>query len=129
MKPPFTAIDHVQLAMPSGEEEAARRFYRDLLGMREVGKPRELAPRGGCWFESGAVAIHLGIERDFRPAQKAHPALNSADYAGLVSKLRAAGIEAREARDISGVRRCHIHDPFGNRIELIDGNPRANVSK
>jgi catechol 2,3-dioxygenase-like lactoylglutathione lyase family enzyme len=129
VKPPFNTIDHVQLAMPGGEEEAARSFYRDLLGMREVPKPRELAARGGCWFESGTVKIHLGIERDFRPAKKAHPALNSNDYGGLIARLRAAGVEASEARDISGVRRCHIHDPFGNRIELIDGNPQANADK
>ena len=112
--------------MPSGEEGTARSFYQDLLGMREVGKPPELERRGGCWFESGTVKIHLGIERDFRPAKKAHPALNATDYGSLVARLRAAGIEAHEARDISGVRRCHIHDPFGNRIELIDGNPQAN---
>ena len=71
---PFAAIDHVQLAMPAGEEETARRFYRDLLGMAEIPKPPELAKRGGCWFESGTVQIHLGVEQDFRPAQKAHPA-------------------------------------------------------
>jgi catechol 2,3-dioxygenase-like lactoylglutathione lyase family enzyme len=129
VNPPFTTIDHVQLAMPCGEEEAARSFYRDLLGMREAEKPPELATRGGCWFESGTVKIHLGIERDFRPAQKAHPALNATDYGGLISRLRAAGIEASEARDISGVRRCHIHDPFGNRIELIDQNSQASADK
>ena len=42
---PFTAIDHVQLAMPTGEEDAARRFFRDLLGMTEITKPTELAKR------------------------------------------------------------------------------------
>jgi len=126
VKSPFSAIDHVQLAMPAGEEEAARRFYRDLLGMGEVEKPRELETRGGCWFESGAVRIHLGVEPDFRPAKKAHPALDSTDYPALVSRLRAAGVEVREAGDVPGVRRCHIDDPFGNRIELIDPNPQAN---
>lgn len=121
MKPPFTAIDHVQLAMPSAEEEAARRFYSGLLGMREVAKPPELAKRGGCWFESGGVQIHLGVEKDFRPAKKAHPALRCADYDALVLKLRAAGTEVTEVDDIPGIRRAHIFDPFGNRIELIDG--------
>ena len=72
---PFTSIDHVQLAMPTGEEDTARRFYRDLLGMVEIPKPPELAKRGGCWFESGEVQVHLGVENDFRPAKKAHPGL------------------------------------------------------
>ena len=115
----FLAIDHVQLAMPAGEEGTARKFYSDVLGMNEISKPPELAKRGGCWFESGSVQIHLGVEDGFRPAKKAHPALRCTDYDGLVSKLRAAGIEVDEPNDIPGVRRCHIHDPFGNRIELI----------
>ena len=115
----FTSIDHVQLAMPVGGEDTARRFYRDLLGMVELAKPPELAKRGGCWFESGNVQIHLGVEKDFRPAKKAHPALRCRDYAGLIEQLRRLGVEINEPGDIPGVRRCHVHDPFGNRIELI----------
>jgi catechol 2,3-dioxygenase-like lactoylglutathione lyase family enzyme len=106
--------------MPAGEEEdTARRFYRDLMGMAEVPKPAELAKRGGCWFESDTVQIHLGIEKDFRPAKKAHPALRCRDYPGLIEQLRQGGVEVNEVDDTPGVRRCHIHDPFGNRIELI----------
>lgn len=116
---PFTSIDHVQLAMPSGEEDTARRFYRDLLGMVEIPKPAELARRGGCWFESGEVQVHLGVENDFRPAKKAHPGLRCRDYATLIAWLSHGGVEVVEVDDIPGVRRCHIHDPFGNRIELV----------
>jgi catechol 2,3-dioxygenase-like lactoylglutathione lyase family enzyme len=116
---PFTAIDHVQLAMPVGGEDAARQFYADLLGMAEIPKPAELVKRGGCWFESGVVQVHLGVEKDFRPAKKAHPALRCRDYAAFVLRLSKAGVEVNERGDIPGVRRCHIHDPFGNRIELI----------
>ena len=115
----FTAIDHVQLAMPAGEEEAARGFYRDLLGMVEIPKPAELAKRGGCWFESGSVQLHLGVEVDFRPAKKAHPALRCRDYDVLTSRLGAAGVEVKPDESIPAVRRCHVSDPFGNRIELI----------
>ena len=116
---PFTAIDHVQLAMPAGGEARARDFYVGLLGMIELPKPPELARRGGCWFESGAVQIHLGVEADFHPARKAHPALRCFDYDGLVHRLRAAGVEVHEDNNIPGVRRCFVSDPFGNRIELI----------
>jgi catechol 2,3-dioxygenase-like lactoylglutathione lyase family enzyme len=121
VKPPFTAIDHVQLAMPPGEEGAARRFYSGLLGMSEVTKPPELAKRGGCWFESGPVQVHLGVEKDFHPAKKAHPALQCVDYDTLISRLRSAQIEVNETQDIPGMRRSHVSDPFGNRIELIEG--------
>ena len=118
---PFTAIDHVQLAMPSGGEETARRFFVDLLGMIDVTKPPELAKRGGCWFASGDVQIHLGVEEDFRAAKKAHPAFRCGDYVGLTSRLRAAGVTAQDDHSIPGLRRCHVFDPFGNRIELIAG--------
>jgi catechol 2,3-dioxygenase-like lactoylglutathione lyase family enzyme len=117
----FAAIDHVQLAMPMGKEEDARRFYRDVLGMTEVPKPPELARRGGCWFESGSVQLHLGVEDDFRPAKKAHPALRCGNYEALLRRLRAANVEVHNAADIPGVTRCHIFDCFGNRIELIGG--------
>jgi catechol 2,3-dioxygenase-like lactoylglutathione lyase family enzyme len=115
----FSTIDHVQLAMPAGEEQKARAFYEGLLGMEEVPKPAELEQRGGCWFASGGVQLHLGVENDFRGAKKAHPALRCRDYARLLKRLREAGVEVNEPGDIPGVSRCHVHDPFGNRIELM----------
>jgi catechol 2,3-dioxygenase-like lactoylglutathione lyase family enzyme len=119
MQEPFISIDHVQLAIPRGAEEAARRFYGGVLGMREVDKPAELEKRGGCWFESGPVRIHLGVEEEFRPAKKAHPGLRCAEYEALLSRLREAGVDFQEDRNRPGVRRCHVSDCFGNRLELI----------
>jgi catechol 2,3-dioxygenase-like lactoylglutathione lyase family enzyme len=87
--------------------------------MVEVPKPPELAKRGGCWFQSGSVQVHLGVEEDFRPARKAHPALRCRDYDAITAHLRAAGVVIKDDDGIRGVRRCHISDPFGNRIELI----------
>lgn len=121
MGKPFSAIHHVQVAMPEGEEARAREFYAGLLGMTELAKPPELAKRGGCWFGSGAVQIHVGVDAEFRAARKAHPALRCRDFEALTARLRAAGVEIREDDRIPGVRRCHISDPFGNRIELISG--------
>ena len=115
----LSAIDHVQLAMPAGEEAKARAFYADLLGLTEVQKPPVLAARGGCWFERGPVRVHLGVEMDFRPAKKAHPALLVSDYDRFLARLSAAGVQITPDDANEGVRRCYIHDPFGNRIELI----------
>jgi catechol 2,3-dioxygenase-like lactoylglutathione lyase family enzyme len=117
--PSFTRIDHVHLAMPPGEEGRARAFFVGVLGMNESAKPENLAQRGGCWFASGDVQIHLGVEGEFRAARKAHPALRCSDYTRLLQHLRAKGIEVIEAADIPGVQRAHIFDPFGNRIELM----------
>ncbi len=105
--------------MPRGGEDQARAFYADLLGMVELPKPTELAKRGGCWFSSGKVQVHLGVEEEFRPARKAHPALRCVDYDGLTSRLRDADVSVTEDANIPTVRRCHISDPFGNRLELI----------
>ncbi len=120
----FLRIDHVQLAMPAGEEDKARAFYRDLLGMTELSKPPLLARRGGCWFSSGEVQIHLGVEKDFHPAKKAHPALQCTNYEGLVSKLKQARVEIVFDDNNPGVTRCYVHDPFGNRVELIETGNR-----
>ena len=118
---PFTAMDHVQLAMPPGGEDRARGFFGALLGMREVPKPAELAQRGGCWFGCGPGQIHLGVEVDFRPARKAHLALRCFDYDGLVARLRHSGVDVKSEDSIPGIERCYIADPFGNRMELIRG--------
>jgi catechol 2,3-dioxygenase-like lactoylglutathione lyase family enzyme len=115
----ITGFDHVQVAMPQGQEAAARAFYAGLLRMAELPKPPILALRGGCWFASGAAVLHLGVEASFTPARKAHPALLVEDLDGLATTLTAAGYECIPADgEIPGVRRFHTRDPFGNRIEF-----------
>src|ERR1700756_2847109 len=99
---PFSTIDHVQLAAPPGSEEQARSFFVAVLGMEEAPKPPLLAARGGVWFASGEVQIHIGIEEDFRPARKAHPALRCRDYDALLARLRETGVEVKEVDDIPG---------------------------
>ncbi len=113
------SIDHVQLAMPRGEEAAARAFYQGLLGLGEVPKPENLAARGGCWFERGPVRVHLGVEAEFRPARKAHPAFLVGDLDTLVQRLEQAGHACTADEPLAGYRRTYVHDPFGNRIELM----------
>ena len=112
-------VHHVQLAMPTGEETQARRFYGALLGLPEVDKPPELAARGGCWFETDRVRLHLGVEADFRPARKAHPALLVSDLQAVKAALIAAGHSPLEEGSIPGFDRFFVADPFGNRIELL----------
>jgi catechol 2,3-dioxygenase-like lactoylglutathione lyase family enzyme len=116
------ALDHVQLAMPPGNEDRADQFYAGILGLDRQVKPEPLASRGGCWFSNGDVSVHLGVEAEFRPARKAHPALVVRGLGGLVDRLAERGIEVRPDVDLPGVRRCYVDDPFGNRIELIDSD-------
>ncbi len=112
-------LDHVQLAIPAGGEDAARGFFAGLLGMTEVPKPANLSP-SGCWFTGGAVALHIGVDPDFRPATKAHPALLVDNLAGLRERLAAAGCVIREDKPVEGYARFFTEDPFGNRIELME---------
>ena len=113
-------IDHVQLAMPAGGEAEARAFYADLLGLPEVPKPPHLAARGGCWFESSDVKVHLGVEQGFRPARKAHPALLVVDLSALVRRLTEAGVTLADDEPLAGYDRIYADDPFGNRLELLE---------
>jgi len=116
----LVAIDHVQLAMPPGGEDAARRFYGAVLGLPERRKPEHLAKRGGCWFEDGALKIHLGVEADFRPARKAHPALLVSDLPALKARLSDGGFTLNDGEPLEGYDRTYVDDPFGNRIELLE---------
>jgi catechol 2,3-dioxygenase-like lactoylglutathione lyase family enzyme len=120
MAPALRGIDHVQLAMPEGGEDVAAAFYEGLLGLARRPKPSALAVRGGCWFSHGAVELHLGVERDFRPARKAHPAVLVAGLDELTALLAGAGHPVRFDDEVPGVRRCYVDDPFGNRLELVD---------
>jgi len=113
------SMHHVLLAMPAGREAEARAFYRDLLGIPEVKKPDNLATRGGCWFELGPVKIHLGVEKDFRPARKAHPAFLVEDVKAMTAKAVAAGYQVSDDEPLAGYERKYVYDPFGNRIELM----------
>jgi catechol 2,3-dioxygenase-like lactoylglutathione lyase family enzyme len=110
----------VQLAMPRGREDEARAFYRDVLGMTEQAKPENLARRGGVWFSAGDAQVHLGVENDFRPAKKAHPAVLVVNLAELLARCRNAGYAVTIDAPLPGYERTYVADPFGNRIELLE---------
>lgn len=116
----LTAIEHVQLVMPEGQEEKAQGFYVGVLGLCEVPKPENLAQRGGCWFESETVKIHLGVMQDFRPATKAHPAFLVSNLRALRARCEAAGVACVDDQPLEGFTRFYVFDPFGNRIELME---------
>jgi len=115
----ITRLDHIQLAMPPGEEEQARGFWNGLLGLTEEVKPEPLASRGGCWFRSDDIIVHIGVEKNFAPQKKAHPAFCVDDLDGLAERLAAAGCSVVWDEALSNRRRFYTEDPFGNRIEFL----------
>jgi len=116
----FLAYEHVLISIPAGEERRARKFYVDVLGFTEVVRPESLGGTGGGWFRAGAVNLHLGSEKEFTPARLAHPALLVSDLAPLIARCEAAGHMTKRAEKLPGFNRVHVHDPFGNRIELME---------
>lgn len=116
----ISALDHVQLAAPPGAEEKLRAYYGHVLGMTEIPKPPVLAARGGCWFASGAVQLHIGIEEGFRPARKAHPGIRVDDIDAFAARLRARGAKVIWDDDLPGHRRFYSEDPVGNRLEFLE---------
>lgn len=96
-----------------------REFYAGALGLGEVVKPPALAARGGVWFRGQGIEIHIGVERDFRPARKAHPGIQVDDLDALAARLRRAGHHVRHDTDLPGHRRFYVDDPAGNRLEFL----------
>jgi catechol 2,3-dioxygenase-like lactoylglutathione lyase family enzyme len=116
----LVGIHHVQLAMPDGEDAVAVQFYGDVLGMQRVPKPDALSPRGGVWFRSGALEVHLGVEEGFQPAVKAHPAFLVTGLGALRERVESSGYKVADTVPIPGFERIYVRDPFGNRLELIE---------
>ncbi len=116
----YYGIDHVQIAAPEGGEEKARDFFNGVLGMEEIPKPENLRKRGGVWFRCGAHQIHIGIDSDFRPSRKGHPAIHVKNLDALRERITSKGIEVKEDEVLPGAKRFYVDDPFGNRIELLE---------
>lgn len=120
--PLLLGIDHLQLAAPAGCEEAARNFYGRILGLSELTKPEALRKRGGCWFQCGTHQLHIGVDEEFRPAKKAHPAIAVSDLKELRQRFTSAEILVQDDDAIPGIMRFYAEDPWGNRLEFVQAS-------
>lgn len=114
-----TGLNHVQVTAPREREAEAKAFYGGVLGLREIPKPAVLAARGGAWYQVGEQQLHLGLEDDFMPTRKGHPALLVSNLAALRARLEAAGAPVKVDAQIPGYQRFETRDPFGNRLEFM----------
>lgn len=111
-------LHHVQISGPAGCEPRMRRFWVEVIGLSEVEKPERLRLRGGAWFRSGGLELHVGIEKGFAPARKAHPGIAVGDVEALAARVESSGATVTWDANIPGLRRFHTADPFGNRVEF-----------
>jgi catechol 2,3-dioxygenase-like lactoylglutathione lyase family enzyme len=112
----ITQIDHVSVIIT--EVERSRRFYRDLLGLKEIPKPRTF-DFVALWFDLGNMHVHLLQKEKADSISARHFALRVADAQAARAYFRARGVPINETTLIPGADRFFIHDPDGNRIEII----------
>ena len=112
-------VHHVQIAIPKAGEPLARQFYGDILGLTEVPKSENLQGRGGVWFETGTIQLHLGVDPSFTPSTKAYVAFECPDLPLMRKRLASSGIAIVDDGPLPGFDRFYTSDPFGNRVELL----------
>ena len=113
-------IHHVNISIPTGEEDNARAFYCDLLGLQEISKPDALQENGGFWLRLANIDLHIGIQEGIQREQlKMHLAYQVGDLLAWRERLIQAGIVIKENTAIPDFDRFEIRDPFGNRIEFV----------
>ncbi len=112
-------INHVQISIPAGQEDAARKFYGEVLGLEEIEKPESLKPNGGLWYNIADVQLHLGIEENHGQVKR-HPAFEVEELEKIRAYLQANGVEIKEEIQLPEMSRFSFFDPFGNRIEFLE---------
>lgn len=112
-------IHHVQLMMPRGREDEALRFYVELLGLVRIPKPSDMPDPTGVWLTLGEQEIHLGLQDEIDRESRAHVALLTDELDALTARLAEAGVALAPSNEVAGLRRVHLRDPFGNRLELM----------
>ena len=118
MKIKFKKINHVQLCVPIGEEEKAKEFYCDILGLEEIERPESLNNIAGFWLQIADISLHIGTE-NISGTSKRHPAFEVAYLNDVKRYLINCGVKITEDQKIPGINRFSFYDYWGNRIELI----------
>lgn len=117
----FKRLDHVQICIPTGKEEEARKFYTNIIGLTEIPKPEALLVNGGLWYQVADIQLHIGTET-ITGRSKRHPAFEISNLDEARQHLLSKGVMIKEEIQIPGQKRFSFIDPFDNRIELFRKN-------
>lgn len=115
----FKRLDHLQICIPIGKENEARKFYTDIIGLKEIPKPKELIKNGGLWYQIADIQLHIGTENEINKSKR-HPAFEVSDLEAARLDLVKHHISIKEEIQITGQNRFSFLDPFGNRIEFLE---------
>jgi len=115
-------LNHVTIAIPAGEHVQARKFYGELLGLKEVPRPQALQGTYELiWFEFLDILLHLDLSPPWvKPAENRHVAIEIDNLPALRRYLEEKGATIREAVVIPDRDRFYLLDPFGNYFELLE---------
>ncbi|HKO60003.1 MAG TPA: VOC family protein [Pyrinomonadaceae bacterium] len=116
----ITKFNHVNVTVPAALEDAAKKFYGDLMGLEQIEKPDGPRKYIGAWYQLGESQLHLSIEDAPRNEDSnRHVCYSVADIPGALEAFRSAGVEViSEEQLVNGGSRFFVRDPAGNLIEI-----------
>ena len=118
----LAGLDHLQLEVPAGHEASARAFYGGVLRLPELRRPAGIAHIPGLWFAlPDGRQLHTGVVDEFAPRTFGHPCLRTSDLDKLMAQLERCGVAYAVDTLLPDVRRVFFNDPFGNRLEVVEG--------
>jgi len=114
----IVGANHAQVNVPTAALGAAREFYLEFLGMKEILRPA-VFKSPGIWMHAGSFELHIGVEDGIERTTRAHIAYEVSDIAPWRKKVAAAGYAMKDQPLIPGYDRFQFRDPWGNNIEII----------
>ena len=119
-------LDHINVTAMPGEYENVRWFYGTVLGLREIVRSYPLPESGPLWFTLGnGIELHVdfdGVPHNHNSTR--HVALRVRSLEAVTEALRSNGFDiATDGATRTGACRCFCRDPFGNRLEFVEGAP------
>ena len=115
----FKRTDHINVCVATEDLEAARTFYAEVLGLKQIQRPDHIFDTPGYWFLIGDIELHIGVETPVGFTFR-HTAFEVDDLSAVRKHLEASGITICEEPVIAGRDRFTFLDPFGNRMELLE---------
>jgi catechol 2,3-dioxygenase-like lactoylglutathione lyase family enzyme len=114
-------LHHVSLEVRPEDVGRATELF-ELLGFERVPAPAPIA-EFVSWIERDGTQIHFIHTPEPTTPQLGHPAVVAPDFAAAVRRLRDAGFEVEDRRELWGEPRAFAVLPGGGRVEVMAAPP------